>query len=127
MADLTRLDPVQWEALCDGCARCCLVKLEDEDSGQLYYTNVACRFLDLESCRCTVYDERKARNPQCMVLDASAQTLELLPRTCAYRLYDEDRELDVDSSELPVRGRVVSEEFIHPEQLPDHLVDWIET
>src|SRR5512139_245826 len=84
---LKDLTPAEWESLCDGCGRCCLVKLEDEESGELHYTAVACAELDLESCRCRHYTSRTERVPDCIAL--SAETISnhaWLPTTCAYRL-----------------------------------------
>jgi uncharacterized cysteine cluster protein YcgN (CxxCxxCC family) len=69
---LAELTKEQWEALCDGCAQCCLLKLEDEDDGRIAYTRVTCRLLDLDSCRCTHYDERHVRVPDCIEFDAAA-------------------------------------------------------
>lgn len=135
LADLT---PAEWEALCDGCGRCCLHKLEDEDTGELYFTNVACRLLDLSTCRCRQYSRRVELIPDCLML--SPTNLELfkqLPSTCAYRLLAEGRPLpdwhplvtgDVDSvhrAGISVRDKVVSEEYIHPEQLPEHMISWV--
>lgn len=86
-ADLPLLTPEQWEELCDGCGRCCLVKLEDEDSGEILYTSVACRYLDTESCRCTEYTKRTSLVADCIQLDARRlDALPWLPATCAYRL-----------------------------------------
>lgn len=86
-ADLTTLTTEQWEALCDGCGRCCLHKLEDEDSGELFYTNVACRLLDLDTGRCTHYAQRWDWVPDCLALTpAVVQEINWLPSTCAYRL-----------------------------------------
>lgn len=84
---LAKLDRGQWEALCDGCGRCCVHKLEDEDSGILYPTNVACELLDRKSGRCTDYAHRKARVADCVTLEkGKLGSLDWLPETCAYRL-----------------------------------------
>ena len=84
---LASLDRGQWEALCDGCGRCCLHKLEDEESGILYPTNVACKLLDRKHGRCTDYGHRKALVADCVVLDRKTiGSLDWLPETCAYRL-----------------------------------------
>jgi len=135
LADLT---PAEWESLCDGCGRCCLHKLEDEDTGELYFTNVACRLLDLNSCRCRAYARRADLIPDCLVLSpARPELFKQLPSTCAYRLLAEGCPLpewhplvsgDKDSvhrAGISVRGKVVSEEYIHPEQLCEHLISWI--
>ncbi|RMF10291.1 MAG: YcgN family cysteine cluster protein [Alphaproteobacteria bacterium] len=84
----------EWESLCDGCARCCLHKLEDEDTGEIAYTNVTCRLLDLKTCRCTRYAERKRLVPDCVVLDPEkVHELPWMPTTCAYRLLAEGQDL----------------------------------
>jgi uncharacterized cysteine cluster protein YcgN (CxxCxxCC family) len=135
---LVDLTPGEWESLCDGCGRCCLHKLEDEDTGELYFTNVACRLLDLNSCRCREYARRAELIPDCLVLTPSRPELfAQLPSTCAYRLLSEGRPLpewhplvsgnmdSVHRAGISVRGKVVSEEYIHPEQLSEHLISWI--
>jgi hypothetical protein len=84
---LSALDRGEWEALCDGCGRCCVHKLEDEDTGQLYPTNVACELLDRRNGRCTDYPRRKQRVADCVVLRQDRlDELEWLPATCAYKL-----------------------------------------
>ena len=84
---LAELDRGEWEALCDGCGRCCLHKLEDDESGVLYPTNVACRLLDRRNGRCSDYKSRKKLVTDCVVLDRrKLGTLDWLPETCAYRL-----------------------------------------
>lgn len=84
---LERLDRAQWEALCDGCGKCCVHKLEDEDTGELVATNVACRLLDRRMGRCSDYRHRHAYVAECVRLTpAKAATLDWLPATCAYRV-----------------------------------------
>jgi hypothetical protein len=91
---LAALDRAQWEALCDGCGKCCLHKLEDEDSGELYNTNVACRLLDRRHGRCSDYKHRHAYVAECVRLNArNVGSIEWLPSTCAYRLRDEGKPL----------------------------------
>lgn len=136
---LDQLTPEQWEALCDGCAQCCLLKLEDEDDGRVAYTRVTCRLLDLDTCRCTHYAERHIRVPDCIEFDSSAAgALNWLPETCAYRLRAEGRELpswhylvsgdrnSVHSAGISVRGRALSEAHVHPEDIESHIVRWVE-
>ena len=85
--DLAALSAEQWEALCDGCGKCCLHKLEDVDTGELFYTNVACRLLDLRTGLCARYAERTRWVPDCIPLTPSnVRNLDWLPTTCAYRL-----------------------------------------
>lgn len=136
---LAELTPEQWEALCDGCAQCCLLKLEDEDDGRVAYTRVTCRLLDLDSCRCTHYAERHTRVPDCIEFDAAAvAALHWLPETCAYRLRSEGRELpawhylvsgdrnSVHAAGISVRGRALCETHVHPQDIETHIVRWVE-
>lgn len=84
---LESLDRAEWEALCDGCGQCCLHKVEDADTGDVYPTNVACKLLDLKTARCSDYPDRRKFVPDCLSLSlANARNLEWLPETCAYRL-----------------------------------------
>ena len=84
---LEALTPAEWESLCDGCGRCCLVKLEDEDTGRIYFTEIACRLLDVTTCRCSDYAHRRRRVRDCLKLTTDlATSLAWLPPTCAYRL-----------------------------------------
>ena len=128
------LDRKEWEALCDGCGKCCIHKLEDEVTGELFPTNVACRLLDRHSCRCTNYRDRKAYVPDCVRLDArSLRTIDWLPSTCAYRLRGEGRPLPewhylicgdrdaVHEAGMSVRGWTVSEDEVG--DLEHHVVD----
>ena len=132
---LEEMSPGEWEALCDGCARCCLNKLEDWDSGEIVWTNVACTLLDGESCRCKDYDNRAATVPDCIQLTPEeVTTLTWLPPTCAYRLRANGQPLrpwhplvsgDPDTvrrAGISVAGRVVSEIDAGP--LEHHIVEW---
>ena len=84
---LAELDRGEWEALCDGCGRCCVHKLEDEETGELYPTNVACKLLDRRNGRCTDYGNRRKLVADCVALDrGKLDRLDWLPETCAYRL-----------------------------------------
>ncbi|KQT88225.1 YcgN family cysteine cluster protein [Aurantimonas sp. Leaf443] len=134
---LEQMTPGEWEALCDGCGRCCLNKLEDWDTGEIAWTNVACRLLDGDSCRCSDYANRQATVPDCIGLDAAAvRALTWLPPTCGYRLVREGRDLywwhhlvsgdaeTVHQAGISVRGRTISEEGMDPEALEDHLAPW---
>lgn len=125
---LSKLTSSQWEALCDGCARCCVVKLEDEDTGDIYYTDVACRYLDLETGRCTDYPNRSAINPDCVTLSKNNLSLmALMPSTCAYRRTHENRPVLLDARTLSICGKVISEEVVREQDLEDHIIDWIST
>jgi uncharacterized cysteine cluster protein YcgN (CxxCxxCC family) len=91
---LEQMTPEEWESLCDGCGRCCLVKLEDEDSGQCYLTRLACSLLDIGSCRCSDYANRHRRMPDCVSIRPEVvRKLVWLPETCGYRLVAEGRDL----------------------------------
>ncbi|MHC8507904.1 MAG: YcgN family cysteine cluster protein [Rhodospirillales bacterium] len=125
----------EWESLCDGCAKCCLNKLQDEDTGEYHFTDVACRLLDLNTCRCTHYAARQAIVPECQALTPeNVGALDWLPSTCAYRLVYEGEDLadwhplvsgdaeSVHRAGVSVRGRVKSESDIA--DLENHIVAW---
>src|SRR3954466_889299 len=91
---LDAMTPAEWESLCDGCARCCLVKLEDEDTGAIHYTDLGCTLLDGKTCRCRDYPNRKRHVTDCVKLTPEAvRTLSWLPVTCAYRVLAEGGDL----------------------------------
>jgi len=91
---LSQMNHDEWESLCDGCGRCCLHKLEDEDDGRIYYTRAACSLLDIKSCRCKDYANREKLMPDCLQLSVdNAQYFDWLPETCAYRLLAEGESL----------------------------------
>lgn len=127
----------QWESLCDGCGRCCAIKLQDEDSGQVHYTQAACRLLDTETCRCTNYKNRARLVPDCAVLNpARARRYDWLPETCAYRILANGGKLHwwhplvsgstntVHEAGISVRGRLISEEHVHASEIPGLIIDW---
>ena len=131
---LAELDAGEWEALCDGCGRCCMHKAEDADTGAYYATDIACRLLDLETVRCGDYAHRKQHVPDCVTLTkASVDTLGWLPQTCAYRLRAEGKPLfdwhyllsgdpqSVHHAGISVRGWAVSED--EAGDIEHHLVD----
>ncbi len=134
---LEEMSDDQWESLCDGCGRCCLNKLEDWDTGEIAWTNVACKLLNSETCRCRDYDQRQAEVPECINLTPkSVHELTWLPPTCGYRLIAEGRDLywwhhlvsgDPDTVHLAgvsVRGRIVAEAGMEPEDYERHIVEW---
>jgi len=134
---LDEMTPAEWESLCDGCGRCCLLKLMDEESETVDYTDVACRLLDLGTCRCSDYANRRRRVRDCVQLTpARLAELSWMPSTCAYRLLHEGRALywwhplvsddpaTVVAAGISVAGRVVSERQVRDEELEDHIVSW---
>ncbi len=136
---LTEMTREEWESLCDGCAKCCLQKLEDEDTGKVYYTKVVCRYLDEKLCRCSHYQERNNLVPTCVWLrPEDVAEFHWLPTTCAYRLIAEGQDLPawhhlvsgsrdtVHEAGISVRGRVLNEEFVHPDGLEEHIIHWVE-
>ena len=130
----------EWESLCDGCGRCCLRKLEDEETGEIAYTDVACHLLDRTTCRCTNYGHRQALVADCVAL-TPGDTVQLgwMPSTCAYRLIAEGKPLPdwhplvsgsartVHTAGISVRGRCLSEADVHEDEIPERLIDWIST
>ena len=132
---LDQMSRPEWESLCDGCGRCCLIKLEDAETGDIDYTDIACRLLDLGSCRCSDYQNRKRRVPDCVVLTtAKINDLQWMPSTCAYRLIHEGKDLawwhplvsgdpaTVHQAGISVRNRVVPEE--RGDDPEDRIVTW---
>jgi len=129
----------EWESLCDGCARCCLHKLEDDDSGEIHYTSVVCKYLDQPSCRCMNYQDRHSLVPDCVLLTPDTiETYKWLPTTCAYRLVAEGKDLEwwhplvsgraetVQEAGISVRGKCISEEHVHPDNYEDNIIRWVE-
>ena len=136
---LDTMNQQEWESLCDGCGLCCLLKIEDIDSGKLFYTNVVCEYHDNAHSCCTRYQERSTLVPDCIrVTPEVARTEKWLPDSCAYRLLAEGKPLfdwhplisgDPDSvrqAGISIRDRVISEEFVHSDELPEHLVHWFD-
>lgn len=136
---LEEMTSEEWEALCDGCAKCCLHKIEDMDTGEVYFTNVACRMLDLDTCRCRDYLHRSVVVPDCLQLTpALARELNWLPESCAYRRLAKGRGLDewhplisgkrktVIQAGVSVKGKVVSESDVDLDDLEDRVVDWFD-
>lgn len=135
LADMSKQ---QWESLCDGCAKCCLHKLEDEDDGQVYYTKVVCRYMD-DDCRCTEYEQRNVLVPECVWLrPQDVESFHWLPSTCAYRLVYEGKPLpewhhlisnnpeSVHEAGVSIKGRCLSENHVHPDGYEEHIIQWVE-
>ena len=133
---LAEMSTAEWESLCDGCAKCCLNKLEDEDSGQIYFTSVVCDLINLETCRCTRYSERTTLVPDCIDLkqhDFSEYTW--LPDTCAYRLLSDDKPLpswhplisgtpeSVKEAGVAISSYAIKESQV--DDLEEHIIEWL--
>lgn len=132
LKDMTRK---QWESLCDGCALCCLHKLEDEDTEEVYYTDVHCRYMDTANCNCTVYLERQEKVPNCVWLTPDqASEFHWLPDSCAYRVLAEGRKLadwhplisgdpnSVHESGMSIKGKGVADDQVAEEDWEDHII-----
>lgn len=134
---LAKMTSAEWEALCDGCGKCCLNKLEDDETGAVALTRVACRLLDDATCRCAHYDIRHQFVPDCIKLTPSTidDHMYWLPQTCAYRLLHEGRTLyawhplvsgtpeTVHAAGVSMRDRTVSEFDVADEDWEDHIID----
>ncbi|MFL0801657.1 MAG: YcgN family cysteine cluster protein [Agarilytica sp.] len=135
---LTEMSRDEWESLCDGCAKCCLHKLEDEDTGEVYYTDVVCRYMDEETCSCTDYQNRSTLVPNCITLTPeNVFEHDWLPQTCAYRLLAEGKSLydwhplvsgsseSVHDASMSVRYRGICEDRVQPDELEDRIIYWV--
>ncbi|GAA6189029.1 YcgN family cysteine cluster protein [Litorivita sp. NS0012-18] len=132
-----RMTQKEWEALCDGCGKCCLNKLEDEDTGEVALTRIACRLLDDASCHCSQYDIRHQFVPECIVLSPKNldQHAYWMPQTCAYRLIWQGKPLfdwhplitgDPESTHragVSMRGRTLPEFEVHEDDWEDHIIE----
>ncbi len=134
---LDQLTPDQWESLCDGCGKCCLLKLEDEDTGEVAYTRLHCRLFDPATCQCSDYDNRKQHVPDCVQLaPGNVTALKWMPKTCAYRVIAEGGDLPdwhhlvcgdrtaIHRAGKSVLGRTLSEDAVLEEHQVDWIIDW---
>ena len=136
---LEQMSTQEWELLCDGCAKCCLVKLEDHESGEIYHTNVTCELLDTQSCQCIDYAGRHNVVDDCIKLDReNIHSLAWLPKSCSYRLIAAGQQLPewhhlvsgsketLHSYGASLQGRVISELHVHDGDIEDHIVQWVD-
>jgi len=133
---LSEMNKEEWESLCDGCARCCLHKLEDEETGEVHYTRIACHLLDLNKCSCTSYQKRSHLVPNCVVLntDKLQSEAQWMPKSCAYRLLAEGHSLKwwhplvsknsqtVHESGTSIREKAIPEQDIDIDKLEDYMI-----
>ena len=134
---LNKLTHEEWEALCDGCGKCCLNKLENDETGEVYYTTIACRLLDNESCKCSQYSIRHQFVPECIVLTPKniSEHAYWLPKTCAYYLVWKGKELydwhplisgtsnSVHDANVSVQNKTIAEFEVNEDEWEDHLWD----
>ncbi len=134
---LNELSHDEWESICDGCGKCCLHKIEDEDTGVIYYTSVACRLFDITTCRCKDYQRRIDKVPDCVNIKKLATSrFKWLPSTCAYRLLEEGNDLPLWHPLVSGRASSVAEagvgvaSFAVPESqvrhVEEHIIQWLE-
>ncbi len=134
---LTEMTREQWEQICDHCAKCCLLKLEDEEDGIVYYTDVACSLLDNETCYCRDYQNRQTLVPDCLQLTIeNIDQIQWMPPSCSYRLIKEGRKLpdwhhlvtgdknSVHKAEQSIKNKYISEKSIDEDELEEHIVEW---
>lgn len=135
---LDELNPTEWEALCDGCGLCCLIKLEDDETGEIAYTKVACKLLDCKTGHCSDYSNRRDHVPDCIQLTPQKlEQIKWLPSSCAYRRVAEGKNLpnwhylvtghreSVIQARKSAAGRCVSEADVHEDDIEDYIVRWV--
>lgn len=133
---LAQMTTAEWESLCDGCGKCCLVKLEDEDTGEIAFTSVVCDLIDLDSCRCTRYSERCTLVPECIDLKQhDFAEYKWLPSTCAYRLLTDGKPLpdwhplnsgtveSVKDAGVSISSYAIKESQVDDPE--DHIIEWL--
>ncbi|MGB3622791.1 YcgN family cysteine cluster protein [Ketobacter sp. MCCC 1A13808] len=135
---LEQMTDSEWESLCDGCALCCLQKLEDADSGRIYYTDLACHLLNIDKCSCKNYKNRLKLVPDCLKITLDAiDEFHWLPNSCAYRRLAEGRSLadwhplisgrreSVHEAGISARGRAIPDSLVQQQDWEDHIVHWV--
>ena len=137
---LDELNAEEWEKLCDGCGRCCLKKFSDEDSDKVVYTRIVCRYFDEQTNLCGCYQSRTELVPECLdVRGMNLKTSTWMPDSCAFRLRCNGQPLfdwhpllagsqeKMAAAGILLEGRVISEEYVHPDGFEDHVIRWVET
>jgi len=135
--NMAEMSPSEWESLCDGCGKCCCIRLEDEETGDIYITDVACKLFDPATCQCTDYPNRSAKVPDCVTLTPdNVAALKWMPRTCAYRLISDGKDLpahhhlvsgsrdSIHEAGMSVKDAVTSEVFVSEEEQATRIVIW---
>lgn len=137
---LEEMSKEQWESLCDGCGKCCLLKLEDEDDGTIEYTNIACRLFDDKTCTCTNYPLRKQLVAGCVVLGPEniSRNAYWMPSTCAYRLLYEGKTLpswhplitgdrnSVHEADISMQGKTLAEHEVSEDELENYVIEGLQ-
>ena len=134
---MAEMSPKEWESLCDGCGKCCCIRLEDEETAAIYITDVACKLFDPQTCQCTDYANRSQKVPDCVTLTPNnVAALKWMPRTCAYRLISEGKDLPdyhhlvsgsrqtIHDVGMSVQDAVTSEIFVSEEEQITRIVIW---
>lgn len=134
---LKEMSDSEWESLCDGCGKCCLVKIEEEDTHELYFTGLHCKLLNSKTCQCSDYPNRKQYVPGCVKLTPDiVATVDWLPQSCAYRMVHEGKDLHdwhhlvsgdptlVHKRGYSAKGKTVTEEGVSDEESFNYLIDW---
>lgn len=133
---LEEMTPIEWEALCDGCGRCCLLKIEDEDTGDIHLTSLSCKLLNIKTCRCSDYKNRQKKVFDCLSIDLKkVRSLTWLPESCGYRRIDEGRGLawwhplvsgsakTVHQAGISVKKLARSEDEVDPDELHRYIIE----
>lgn len=134
---MAEMSPSEWESLCDNCGKCCCIRLEDDDTGDVYITDVACKLFDPSSCKCTDYPNRSKKVPDCVTLTKdNVDQLHWMPQTCAYRLVSEGKDLpdyhhlisgsrdSIHEAGMSVQDAVTSEIFVTEDEQITRIVIW---